>query len=433
MKRIPGSVQRSIGNPSSSRVKNTNRNNTVYENAKSSKTKPLLSSSSQINGASMFATKENPQKGDTLLAAKEKAKSTLVTDMETPDIVSVTTKTTKALIPYTGTTNQVNNQAIHKDSTDVSPESKKTISEHFFGNKNEDLEKLNPKNPFFLDYRKNVLKEKPDAPLTLETLIKYSNFVHKIELELGQKFAIISSIDSIYEDAGVFRPKNPIAGQISASEYLQAVWEMTDAEKALFEIFSKEYVDNHLSFFENGSVTNVRSGSYLNFMKKSMTVGRADEGERKGGRWVQPKDTLYTALQYQKDNPHLSLENVLTTKLGWRKADLENNLLLAVIDDNTSVDQLEMPTRKHLGVNDFFFDGGHTHGTLEREAIAPVIEKDKVAIGIWGLPDDHPLHPFNVKPGNYLEVDEFLSSKANVEDLMKSMRRPLQEFKPSDL
>ena len=127
------------------------------------------------------------------------------------------------------------------------------------------------------------------------------------------------------------------------------------------------------------------------------------------------------------------MENVLTTKLGWRKVDLENNLLLAVIDDNTSVDQLEMPTRKHLGVNDFFFDGGHTHGTLEREAIAPVIEKDKVAIGIWGLPDDHPLHPYNAKPGNYLEVEKFLSSEVEVENIKKSMHRPLQEIKPNDL
>ncbi|NDF98750.1 MAG: hypothetical protein EB101_07470 [Chitinophagia bacterium] len=282
-------------------------------------------------------------------------------------------------------------------------------------------------------FRKVALKESPDSPLTMQAVEKFSDFLHKAELELGKKFSIISSIDSKYENAGVFRPKNPIAGQISASEYLQNVWEMTDEERALFEIFSKEYIDNHLSFFENGSVTNVRSGSYLDFTKKSMTVGRADVGESKGGRWVQPKDTISTALQYQKQNPHLSLVDVLTTKLGWNRVVLENNLLLAVIDDHTSVDHLEMPTRKHLGANEFFFDGGHTHGTLEREAIAPVIEKNKVAIGIWGLPDDHPLHPFNVKPGNYLEVDEFLSSKANVEDLMKSMHRPLQELKPNDL
>jgi len=70
---------------------------------------------------------------------------------------------------------------------------------------------------------------------------------------------------------------------------------------------------------------------------------------------------------------------------------------------------------------------------LELEAIAPVIDKTKLAIGIWGLPDDHALHPSNAKPGNYLEVEKFLSSEVEVENIKRSMNTPLQELKPSDL
>lgn len=431
MKRIPDSVQRSIGNPNSSRVKNTNRNNTVYENAKSLKTKPSLSSNSQMNGDSIFATKENPQRGDTLFAAKEKAKSTLVTDMETPDIVSVTTKITKALIPYTDKGNQGNNQPIHRDFANLDPQLKEAVSAHIFDNKNNALHMLvDPKNPLFMAFRKVVLKESPDAPLTMQAVKKFTDYLHKAELELGKKFAIISSIDSKYENAGVFRPKNPIASQISASEYLQNVWEMTDEERALFEIFSKEYVQSHLSFFENGAVTNIDFSSYSKFVKNAKSLGRPGEN---GGRWVQPKDTIDKAFQYQKENPHLSLVDVLTKKLGWSEDYLKNTILLAMIDESTSVDDLQMPTRTHLGANELFFDGGHTHGTLEHEAIAPVIEKNKLAVGIWGLPDDHPLHPFNAKPGNYLEVEKFLSSEVEVENIKKSMNKPLQELKPSDL
>ena len=70
---------------------------------------------------------------------------------------------------------------------------------------------------------------------------------------------------------------------------------------------------------------------------------------------------------------------------------------------------------------------------MEKEVIAPVIEKNKIAIGIFGLPEDHALHPSNAKPGNYLEVEKFLSSEKEVNNLKRLMRTPLQELKPNDL
>ncbi|MFM7631788.1 MAG: hypothetical protein ACKO65_00265 [Betaproteobacteria bacterium] len=124
---------------------------------------------------------------------------------------------------------------------------------------------------------------------------------------------------------------------------------------------------------------------------------------------------------------------MLTKKLGWSEDHLKNNVLLALIDESTSVDNLQMPTREHQGANSLFFDGGHTHGTLEMEAIAPVIQKNKLAIGIWGLPQDHALHPSNAKPGNYLEVEKFLSSEEQVNSIKRMMNMPLQELKPNDL
>ena len=418
MKRIPSSTPRSISKPRSSGVNRHTSASTVYKNPKATTPNRLAEGSPKKSSSATFA-------------AKRHAESTFVSDKAKPDIVSVTTKTTQALIPYTDKGNQVNNQPIHRDFANLDPKLKEAVSASIFENKNNALHMLvDPKNPLFMAFRKVVLKESPDAPLTMQAIKKFTDYLHKAELELGKKFAIISSIDSKYEDAGVFRPKNPIASQISASEYLQNVWEMTDEERALFEIFSKEYVQSHLSFFENGAVTNMDFSSYSRFVKNAKTLGRPGEN---GGRWVQPKDTIDKAFQYQKEHPHLSMVEVLTKKLGWSEDYLKNTVLLAMIDESTSVDDLQMPTRTHLGANELFFDGGHTHGTLEHEAIAPVIEKNKLAVGIWGLPDDHPLHPFNAKPGNYLEVEKFLSSEVEVENIKKSMNKPLQELKPSDL
>jgi hypothetical protein len=418
MNRIKVLTQRSIDKPSPSRATRSKPEKMVYENTKGSTTKPAIAGNSPKNSNAIFA-------------AKGTAKRSIVSDTKKPDIVSVTEETTKALMPYVDKTNKLHNQPIHQDFTNLQPELKSRVSEYIFENKNNALEMLvDPNSSLFKAFRKVVLKEGPDAPLTMNAIKKFSDYLHKAELELGKRFAIISSIDSKYENAGVFRPKNPITTQISASEYLQTVWEMTDEERSLFEIFSKEYVQNHLSFFENGAVTNMDFSSYSRFVKTATTVGRPGE---KGGRWVQPKDTIGKAFQYQKENPHLSLVDVLTKKLGWSQDYLKNNVLLALIDESTSLDDLQMPTRNHLGANGFFFDSGHTHGTLELEAIAPVIDKTKLAIGIWGLPDDHALHPSNAKPGNYLEVEKFLSSEVEVENIKRSMNTPLQELKPSDL
>jgi hypothetical protein len=418
MKRISTSTPRSISKPRSIGVNRNTSASAVYKNPKASKTNRLAEGSSKKNSSAA-------------LAAKRHAESNFVSGMKKPDIVNVQEETNKALMPYVDKKNNGNNQSTHHDFTNLDPEMKERVSKYFFENKNNALHILvDPNNPLFMAFRKVALKESADSPLTMQAVKKFSDFLHKAELELGKKFAIISSIDSKYENAGVFRPQNPIADQMSASEYLQTVWEMTDEERVLFEIFSQEYVQNHLSLFANGSVSNMDFSSYSRFVKNATTVGRAGE---KGGRWVQPKATIDKAFQHQKENPHLSLAEVLTKKLGWEEGSLNNTILLAMIDHHTSVDDLQMPTREHLGANKFFFDSGHTHGTLEREAIAPVIEKNKLAIGVWGLPDDHPLHPYNAKPGNYLEVEKFLSSEIEVENIKKSMHRPLQELKPNDL
>jgi len=288
---------------------------------------------------------------------------------------------------------------------------------------------VDPNNPLLKKFRQEVLKEKPDAKLSMNAIKKFSDFIHKSELELGKRFAIISSIEKKYDNASIFRQRSPYSSQISASEYLQTAWEMTDGERSVFEIFSNEYVTNHLSNFENGNVSNMTFSSYSKFIKNSATVGRPGE---LGGRWVQPRDTIEKAFDYQKGNPNLSLVDVLTIKLGWNQDWLKNTILLALIDKSTGVDNLQMPTRKHQGANEMFFDSGHTHGTLELGAIAPVIEKDKLAIGIWGLPEDHTLHPSNAKPGNYLEVEKFLSSDTNVEQVKRSMNAPLNELTSRD-
>lgn len=369
--------------------------------------------------------------GSSLIESKQKAHSNIVSDKTKPDIVNVAEETQKVRFLNAPQINGSSSGTAHRDFANLQPNEKAALSEYIFSNKDNSMHQLvDPDNAAFKAFRKEVLREEPDAPLTMNAIQKFSEFVHKAELELGKKFAIISSIDSKYEDAGIFRPKNPIANQISASEYLTNVWLMTEQERNVFEIFSNEYVENHLSHFENGSVSNMDFSSYSRFVKNANTVGRPGE---KGGRWVQPKDTIDKAFKYQKENPHLSLVDVLTKKLGWSEDHLKNNVLLALIDESTSVDTLQMPTREHQGANSLFFDGGHTHGTLEIEAIAPVIQKNKLAIGIWGLPEDHALHPSNAKPGNYLEVEKFLSSEEQVNNIKRLMNMPLESLKPNDL
>jgi len=366
----------------------------------------------------------------TILAATKQAEQSLVQTMSKPDILKVTAGSSKALTAYSSKDDSLQNLSVHHDLKDLHPSLRSMISDQIFENKNNFMHMLvDPNNALFKQFRQEVLKEKPDAELTMNSIKKFSDFIHKSELELGKRFAIISSIDKKFDNASAFREKSAYSSQISASEYLQTVWEMTDAERSLFEIFSNEYVTNHLSNFENGNVSNMTFSSYSRFIKNSATVGRPGE---LGGRWVQPRDTIEKAFNYQKENPNLSLVDVLTIKLGWNQDWLKNTILLALIDQSTSVDNLQMPTRKHQGANEMFFDSGHTHGTLELEAIAPVIEKNKLAIGIWGLPEDHALHPSNAKPGNYLEVEKFLSSETNVEQVKRSMNAPLNELSSRD-
>jgi hypothetical protein len=375
-------------------------------------------------------TEKKEKSTRTVLAATKQAEQGLAHTMSKPDIVKVTEASSKALMAYASKPESLQNSAVHHDLKDLDPSLRSMVNSQIFENKNNFMHTLvDPNNALFKQFRQEVLKEKPDAELSMNAIKKFSDFIHKSELELGKRFAIISSIDKKYDNASVFREKSPYSSQISASEYLQTAWEMTDAERSVFEIFSNEYVTNHLSNFENGNVSNMTFSSYSKFIKNSATVGRPGE---LGGRWVQPRDTIEKAFDYQKGNPNLSLVDVLTIKLGWNQDWLKNTILLALIDQSTGVDNLQMPTRKHQGANEMFFDSGHTHGTLELEAIAPVIEKDKLAIGIWGLPEDHALHPSNAKPGNYLEVEKFLSSDTNVEQVKRSMNAPLNELTSRD-
>ena len=418
MNRLKNLTQRAVETPSTRAVAKPTHEKTVYKGTK-------------IPTAIQARTVEFQNSSGSILESKQKAQSSLVGDKTKPDIVNVTEETQKVRSLNAPETNGLSSRPGHRDFANLGPNQKAAISKYAFSNEDDALLHLvDPNNAAFKAFRKDVLKEEPDARLTLNAVKKFSEFIHKAEVELGKKFVIISSIDSKYEDAGVFRPKSPIAKQISASEYLKNIWLMTDQERNVFEIFSTEYVENHMSHFENGIVTQVTLSAYLKFMKNSPTLGRQGE---KGGRWVQPKDTIDKAFQYQKEKPHLSLAQVLTTKLGWAEGSLDNDVMLALIDHTTSVDDLEMPTREHQGANNLFFDSGHTHGTLEKEVIAPVIEKNKIAIGIFGLPEDHALHPSNAKPGNYLEVEKFLSSEKEVNNLKRLMRTPLQELKPNDL
>ena len=301
---------------------------------------------------------------------------------------------------------------------------REAINQKLFSNVNEYTNVLaDTHHHLFQDFRKHVLKEDPTTTAPMDSLIKFSNLIHKFEIELGKKYQMISTLNSIYDNGGVFNPKSPFASQVSAGEYIMTASQMTLEELELFDVFSKEFKENHLAYFEGGNVSNMTASTYMDYIKNSDSIGRPGNN---GGRWVQPKDTIEKVFEFNKKFPHLSLSDCLAKKLGMPPGYYDNNPVLAIIS-NTQKDQLKIPARNTVGANNRFFEGGHTEGTLEREAIGPLEKKTAVAIGIWGLPENHPLHPYNAKVGNFLEVEAFLDSPENMENLKKLMKTPLQD------
>jgi hypothetical protein len=298
------------------------------------------------------------------------------------------------------------------------------INQKLFSNANEYTNVIaDTHHHLFNDFRKYVLKEDPNTTAPMDSLIKFSNLIHKFEIELGKKYQMISTLNSVYDDGGVFNPKSPFASQVSAGEYIMTASQMTLEEIELFDVFSKEFKDNHLAHFEGGNVSNMTASTYMKYVKNSDSIGYPGKN---GGRWVQPKDTIEKTFEFNKKFPHLSLSDCLTKKMGMPPGYYDDNPVVAVIA-NTPIAQLQFPERESPGANGQFIEGGRTEGTLEREAKGPREKKVALALGIWGVPEKHPLHPYNAKVGNFLEVEAFLESRESMENLKKLMRTPLQD------
>lgn len=309
-----------------------------------------------------------------------------------------------------------------KNSEKLMLENQKIINQQLFSNENKFASFLvDTQHHLFRDFRKYIAKEDPNTTPSMETLLKFSNLIHKFEIERGKMYQRICTLNSVYDSGEVFNPKSPYAKQVSAGEYIMTASEMTDEEIKLFNVFSEEFKEDHLSYFEKGSVSNIPLSAYNAYVKNSTEIGRPGKN---GGSWVQPKYTIDSVFEYNKKFPQLSLGDCLAIKLGMPPGYYDDKPVLAVMM-NTPKNRLRLADRHADGKNKLFMDGGRTFGTLEREAISQIENKSNVAIGIWGLPDDHPLHPQNAKVGNYLEVEAFLDSVENVEMLKKSMRTPL--------
>jgi len=132
----------------------------------------------------------------TILAATKQAEQSLVQTMSKPDILKVTAASSKALMPYPTKDDSLQNLSVHHDLKDLHPSLRSMINDQIFENKNNFMHMLvDPNKALFKQFRQEVLKEKPDAELTMNSIKKFSEFIHKSELELGKRFAIISSID----------------------------------------------------------------------------------------------------------------------------------------------------------------------------------------------------------------------------------------------
>jgi hypothetical protein len=368
------------------------------------------------NSSIIFSMKTEKEKEKPLKSTEK----TLKKMRKTHEKIMISTSITNIKLPE----KEAPSNNIKNSHHEFTLKEREVINQKLFSNANEYANVLaDTHHHLFQDFRKYVLKEDPNTTAPMDSLIKFSNLIHKFEIELGKKYQMISTLNSIYPDGGVFNPKSPFASQVSAGEYIMTTSQMTLEEIELFDVFSKEFKENHLAHFEGGNVSNMTASTYMKYIKNSDSIGYPGKN---GGRWVQPKDTIEKTFEFKKKFHHLSLSECLTKKMGMSPGYYDDNPVLAVIAD-TPINQLQITRRDLAGVNDQYFDGGHTEGTLEREASAPREKKAAVAIGIWGLPENHPLHPYNAKVGNFLEVEAFLDSRENMENLKKLMRTPLQD------
>ena len=137
----------------------------------------------------------------------------------------------------------------------------------------------------------------------------------------------------------------------------------------------------------------------MKFVKNSGSIGRPGPD---GGRWVQSAETIKETYEYNKEHPELSLAQCLEKTLGMKKGYYKKEVLISGLSFDKSI---KIAQRYTPGTNGEFREGGRTLGTFRPEGIGPTTEKSKVAFGIWGLPENHPLHPYNAKLGNFKELD----------------------------
>ncbi|NCW77405.1 MAG: hypothetical protein EBV64_05475 [Oxalobacteraceae bacterium] len=317
----------------------------------------------------------------------------------------------------------------NRNWSDLSENQKKAVNEHLFGRKEHLIRQFaDVDHPFFRDFRQYILKEDPDSPATADTVKRFSFAVSEREKLLANKYKFFQEHhDKKFNNAGIYNSSSQGAKEMDPSEYLMMVAETDTKDVRRMNYFDEPYRKLHTQNFKHGSVSSTTASSYNKFIKDQPTVGRPGP---LGGMWVQPATTIDDILKFNEKHPDLSLSDCLEISLGMPPGSYKNDLVISMkssIDTNT----ISVPLADLLGANKEYREGGYTLGTANPEGHAPSTPKKDVAFGIWGLPADHPLHPKNAKPGNQNEFDAFLSSKENVEKLMRQNRIPLRELQAS--
>lgn len=125
------------------------------------------------------------------------------------------------------------------------------------------------------------------------------------------------------------------------------------------EYLSKEYIDNHLSKFDDGAAYILSKKTYDRFYKNEDKLGWTD-----GTQFVLPKNEVDNVL----NNAGGDLAK-LEKELGYNIGSLENGDYIIMYVNNPKKYNISLPSGNEMGANDNWIPGGYTSGGIPEAVV----------------------------------------------------------------
>lgn len=125
------------------------------------------------------------------------------------------------------------------------------------------------------------------------------------------------------------------------------------------EYLSKEYIDNHLSKFDDGAAYILSKDTYDRFYKNENKLGRSD-----GTQYVLPKNEVDRVLN-NAGGDLAKLEN----ELGYNIGSLEDGDYIIMYVNNPKKYNISLPSGNEMGANNNWIPGGYTSGGIPEAVV----------------------------------------------------------------